>query len=111
MGLGKTKVFATMVECATRDIEAKSRASAGNPGQVFYPTLVVSPPSTIHQTHAEFKRNFPGLNVLLYYWWDGGIRIFGRGAKMIDHEKFLQNLRNLKPTEPEVSLAFCIYVI
>ncbi|KAL6901178.1 hypothetical protein GGI43DRAFT_383518 [Trichoderma evansii] len=101
MGLGKTKVFAAMVECATRDIEAKVRASADDPGEVFYPTLVVSSPSTIHQTHAEFKRNFPGLNVLLYYWWNGGIRIFGRGAQIIEKKEFLQKLRTLKPTDPE----------
>lgn len=109
MGLGKTKVFAAMVECA-------ARASAGNgPGEEFYPTLVVSPVSTIHQTHAEFKRNFPGLNIFLYYSWSygGDNHRFGSDARIIDKSDFLGKLQQLKPTDPVVSwmLGICLGMV
>lgn len=104
-----------MVECAARDMEAKVRASANDPGEGFYPTLVVSPVSTIHQTHAEFKRNFPGLDVFLYYSYSysGDARRFGPGARIIDKSEFLEKLRKLQPTNPAVSWIFdvCLGIV
>ncbi|KAK4075449.1 uncharacterized protein Triagg1_4570 [Trichoderma aggressivum f. europaeum] len=79
MGLGKTKTFAATVEAMARDIE--SRASPGD--AVYLPTLVLNPVPAIHQTRAEFKRNFPGLNVVLCYSVKSQVRKFG-GANVVE---------------------------
>lgn len=103
MGLGKTKVFALAVECMARHIEAKAQ-----PGEkVYFPTLVLNPVPTIHQTHAEFRRNFPGLNVVLYYSSKTQSRKFG-GAKVLEKGEFIRFLRSLDPTNPAVCLALVL---
>ncbi|KAL7906500.1 P-loop containing nucleoside triphosphate hydrolase protein [Trichoderma velutinum] len=99
MGLGKTKVYAAMVECRARDIETKAAADSDADQSVYFPTLVVNPVSTIHQTHTEFKQNFPGLNVLLYYASKSQARKFG-GAKILEKGEFLGFLQKLSPTNP-----------
>ncbi|KAM0263139.1 hypothetical protein ACHAQJ_001292 [Trichoderma viride] len=99
VGLGKTKVFAAMVECRARDIEAKAAANPDGNQEVFFPTLVVNPVPTIHQTHAEFKRNFPGLNVVLYYSSKSQARKFD-GATVLEKGEFISFLRGLPPTNP-----------
>ncbi|KAL6825252.1 hypothetical protein V8C40DRAFT_287715 [Trichoderma camerunense] len=96
-GLGKTRVFAAMVECRARDIEAKAAADPDGDQAVYFPTLVVNPVSTIHQTHAEFKQNFPGLNVLLYYSVKTQARQFG-GGNILEKGEFLGFLQKLSPT-------------
>ncbi|KAL6798931.1 hypothetical protein GGI42DRAFT_63024 [Trichoderma sp. SZMC 28013] len=95
MGLRKTKTFAATVEAMARDIESK--ASPGD--AVYFPTLVLNPVPTIHQTHAEFKRNFPGLNVVLYYSGKSQARKFG-GAHVIEKGQFLRFLKKLDTTDP-----------
>ncbi|KAF3073076.1 hypothetical protein CFAM422_004963 [Trichoderma lentiforme] len=98
-GLGKTKVFAAMVECRARDIEAKAATDPDGDQAVYFPTMVVNPVSTIHQTHAEFKQNFPGLNVLLYYATKSQARQFG-DANILEKGEFLGFLQKLSPTNP-----------
>ncbi|KAH0524312.1 hypothetical protein TsFJ059_006841 [Trichoderma semiorbis] len=98
-GLGKKKGFAAMVESRARNIEAKAAADPDGDQAVYFPTLVVNPVSTIHQTHAEFKQNFPGLNVLIYYVTKSQARQFGDG-NILEKGEFLGFLQKLSPTNP-----------
>ncbi|UKZ82055.1 hypothetical protein TrVFT333_009838 [Trichoderma virens FT-333] len=50
-------------------------------------------------TYAEFKRNFPGLNILLYYSVKSQSRKFG-GAIVLEKGQFVRFLKKLGPTEP-----------
>lgn len=91
-----------MLECRARDIEAKAAADPDGDQAVYFPTLVVNPVSTIHQTHAEFKQNFPGLNVLLHYSVQTQARQFASG-NILEKGEFLGFLQKLSPTNPRVS--------
>ncbi|PNP51939.1 hypothetical protein THARTR1_07148 [Trichoderma harzianum] len=99
MGLGKTKVFAATIECYARELERIYSAGSGKPDGIFFPTLIVNPVSTIHQTHRELKTNFPGLTVLLYYTTKSMSKRFN-GAHIIDKSEFEARMRNLSPTDP-----------
>ncbi|PTB47394.1 hypothetical protein M431DRAFT_102340 [Trichoderma harzianum CBS 226.95] len=103
MGLGKTKVFLAMIECKARDLEAKlTTLSDDDDHEIFFPSLIVNPPGTIHQTNAELKANFPGLKVLLYYGAKGQSRKFD-SSKIVDKAEFLKVLRKLSPTDPQTA--------
>ncbi|KAL7813893.1 hypothetical protein V8C44DRAFT_363803 [Trichoderma aethiopicum] len=103
MGLGKTKVFMSMIECRARELEAKFKSLLeGESKAIFFPTLIVNPPSTIHQTHSEMQANFPGLNVLLYYshrnvWYKSN------SAKIVHRDELLGVLQRLSNTNPQTA--------
>ncbi|KAL7940427.1 hypothetical protein V8C42DRAFT_356270 [Trichoderma barbatum] len=99
MGLGKTKVFAATIECRARELERLDRDSAKKVKR-FFPTLIVNPVSTVHQTHRELKANFPGLTILLYYASKSQSKRFN-GATVLDKSEFEKRIRNLSPTNPE----------
>ncbi|UKZ55768.1 hypothetical protein TrVGV298_009592 [Trichoderma virens] len=103
MGLGKTKVFISMIECRARELEAKFKIlHDDNNRDIFFPTLVVNPPSIIHQTHAEMKANFPGLKVLMYYASKSQSRKFD-SATILEKNEFLQVLRKLSNSDPQTA--------
>lgn len=58
-------VFAVYTECKACELQKDHDTRKSKP--IFFPTLVVNPVNTIHQTHKELKSNFPTLNVSLYY--------------------------------------------
>lgn len=99
MGLGKTKVFAATIECRARLVESQNKAGKGKP-RLYYPTLLVNPVPTIHQTHRELKRNFPGLTIWLYYGSKSDSKRFD-GATILQKAEFLTKLRNLDQSDPE----------
>lgn len=102
MGLGKTKVFMSMIECRARELEAKFKSlPEGESKAIFFPTLIVNPPSTIHQTHSEMQANFPGLNVLLYYSHRNVWYKFN-SAKIVHRDELLGVLQRLSNTNPQV---------
>ncbi|KAL7808405.1 P-loop containing nucleoside triphosphate hydrolase protein [Trichoderma gracile] len=99
MGLGKTKVFLSMVECKARDDEVKR---ASNAEHKFYPTLIVNPISTINQTHAEILANFPKLTVLMYYGSKSQSRKFG-SARIVEKAAFMKTLTNMSNDDPQTA--------
>ncbi|KAL7934734.1 hypothetical protein V8C35DRAFT_327100 [Trichoderma chlorosporum] len=103
MGLGKTKDFLSMIECRARELEAKfNTLQDGESDDLFFPTLIVNPPSTIHQTHSELKSNFPSLTVLLYYSSKSQSRKFD-SAKIVEKSEFLESLRKLSNKKPQTA--------
>ncbi|KAK4078931.1 hypothetical protein Trihar35433_36 [Trichoderma harzianum] len=99
MGLGKTKVFAATIECRARLVESQIKAGKRKQ-RLYYPTLLVNPVQTIHQTHRELKRNFPGLTIWLYYGSKSDSKRFD-GATILQKAEFLTKLRNLDRSDPE----------
>jgi hypothetical protein len=104
MGLGKTKVFLTTIECRARELEAKVKTLEDGKKDIFFPTLIVNPPSTIHQTHAEIKSNFPHLTVLLYFASKSQSRKFD-SARIIEKNDFLEVMKKMSNSDPQVCLS------
>lgn len=93
-------VFAAYIECRAR--EAEKGYDPENLKAIFFPTLIVNPVNTIHQTHKELKSNFPTLTVLLYYAGTAQSKTFDC-ATIITKSKFIRKLASLSNTDPAVS--------